>query len=82
MRSNNLEKLDLELYEETLKNGLKVFIVPKENVNGIYATLSTKFGSIHTEFTLNDSNKIYSFHVIADPENNRKGFRTEKYLKK
>ena len=58
MRRNNLEKLDLELYEETLKNGLRVFIVPKENVNGIYATLSTKFGSIHTEFALNGSDKM------------------------
>ena len=58
MRRNNLEKLDLELYEETLKNGLRVFIVPKENVNGIYATFSTKFGSIHTEFVLNGSVKM------------------------
>ena len=58
MRRNNLEKLDLELYEETLKNGLRVFIVPKENVNGIYATFSTKFGSIHTEFVLNGSDKM------------------------
>ena len=58
MRKNNLEKLDLELYEETLQNGLKVFIVPKENVNGIYATLSAKFGSIHTEFALNGSDKM------------------------
>ena len=24
-----------------------------------------------------DSNKIYSFHVIGDPENNRKEFRTK-----
>ena len=58
MRRNNLEKLDLELYEETLKNGLRVFIVPKENVNGIYATLSTKFGSVHTEFCLSGNDKM------------------------
>jgi len=44
MRRNNLEKIDLELYEETLDNGLRVFIVPKDNVNGIYATFNTKFG--------------------------------------
>ena len=58
MRRNNLEKIDLELYEETLDNGLKVFIVPKDNVNGIYATFNTKFGSIHQEFVPNNSNKM------------------------
>lgn len=58
MRRNNLEKLDLELYSETLDNGLRVFIVPRENVNGIYATLSTKFGSIHTEFVPSDSEEM------------------------
>jgi len=50
MKKNNLEKLDLELYTETLDNGLEIYIVPKSNVNGIYATLSTKFGSIYQEF--------------------------------
>ena len=50
MKISSLEKLDLELYEETLDNGLKVYVVPRENVNGIYATFSTKFGSNETEF--------------------------------
>ena len=51
MKKSKLEKLDLELYEETLKNGLKIYVVPKDNVSGIYATFSTKFGSIYSEFT-------------------------------
>ena len=58
MKKSSLEKLDLELYEETLDNGLRVFVVPKENVNGIYATFSTKFGSIQTEFAPNNSKKM------------------------
>ena len=58
MKKSSLEKLDLELYEETLDNGLKVYVVPKENVNGIYATFSTKFGSIQTEFVPNGSDKM------------------------
>ena len=58
MKKNSLEKLDLELYEETLDNGLRIYVVPKENVNGIYATFSTKFGSIQTEFVPNDSKKM------------------------
>jgi len=63
MKKNNLEKLDLELYEETLQNGLRIFIVPKDNVNGIYAQLSTKFGSVHTEFVLNGSDKMIKVPV-------------------
>lgn len=58
MKKSNLEKLDLELYEETLKNGLKVYVVPKDNVNGIYATFSTKFGSVYEEFIPNGSKKM------------------------
>ena len=58
MKRNNLEKIDLELYEETLDNGLKIYIVPKDNINGIYATFNTKFGSIHREFVPNNRNKM------------------------
>lgn len=47
-------KLDLDLYEETLDNGLKVYIVPKENTNNIYATFTTKYGSVDTKFKLDD----------------------------
>ena len=50
MRKNNLVKLDLELFYEKLPNGLEVYIVPKENVNGIYVTFTTKFGSACNEF--------------------------------
>ncbi len=58
MKKSKLEKLDLELYQETLDNGLEVYIVPKENVNGIYATFSTKFGSAYDEFIPNGSKKM------------------------
>lgn len=58
MKKSNLEKLDLVLYEETLDNGLHVYIVPKDNVNGFYATLSTKFGSIQDEFVPNGENEM------------------------
>ena len=58
MKKSKLEKLELDLYEETLDNGLKVFIVPKDNVNGIYATFSTKFGSVYQEFIPNGDKKM------------------------
>ncbi len=50
MKKHNLDKMDLELYEDILDNGMKVYIIPKENVNGFYVTLSTNYGSIQDEF--------------------------------
>ncbi len=58
MESKKLEKLDLELISETLPNGLTIYVIPKENVNGIYATFTTKFGSIYDEFIPNGSKKM------------------------
>ena len=54
MTSHNLDKMDLTIYEDVLANGLKIYVIPKENVNGYYITLSTKYGSIHNEFIPND----------------------------
>jgi len=58
MQRNNLEKFDLELFEETLSNGLRIYIVPKDNTNGIYATFNTKFGSTNIEFVPIDKNEM------------------------
>ena len=50
MKKHSLVKMDLDIYSEKLENGMQVYIVPKENVNGYYVTLSTKYGSIYSEF--------------------------------
>ncbi|MDD4282685.1 MAG: pitrilysin family protein [Bacilli bacterium] len=50
MKPIPLNKLDLDLYQEKLDNGLEVYIIPKENVNNVYITFSTRFGSKHYEF--------------------------------
>ena len=50
MKSFALTKLDLELYHEELNNGLNIYIVPKTNVNNVYVTFTTKFGSKHQSF--------------------------------
>jgi len=50
MKSFELTKLDLELYHEELNNGLNIYIVPKTNVNNVYVTFTTKFGSKHQSF--------------------------------
>lgn len=59
-----INKLDLELYQEKLDNGLEVYIVPKNNVNNIYATFTTKYGSSNLSFEL-DGEKIDSKPGIA-----------------
>lgn len=61
MKKSNIEKYDLTLYEETLSNGMRVFIIPKENVNSIYVTFSTKYGSNIKEFVPLDDKKMISF---------------------
>lgn len=44
------KKLNIDVYKETLPNGLTVYIVPKNDVNNIYATLTTNYGSNIIEF--------------------------------
>ena len=53
MNKLELNNLDTNIYYEKLSNGLKVFIVPNNNVNKTYVTYSTKFGSIHESFIPN-----------------------------
>lgn len=50
LEKHNLDKMDLDVYHEILDNGMNIYIIPKENVNGYYVTFSTKFGSIQDEF--------------------------------
>ena len=57
----NLEKMDLTMYYEKLDNGLDVYIVPFDKVNGVYVTFSTKFGSIHDEFIPYDRTSMTKF---------------------
>ena len=58
MKKIPLSKLDINVYYEKLENGLEVYIVPKDNVNNIYATYSTKYGGNHNEFVPINKNKI------------------------
>ncbi len=50
MKKKKLNKLDLDIYEETLDNGLRIFVIPKNDVNNVYATFTTNYGSIQNEF--------------------------------
>lgn len=50
MKKIPLTKLETDIYTEKLENGLEIFVAPKKNVNNIYATFTTKFGSRTNEF--------------------------------
>ena len=45
MKKETINNVDLDLYSETLKNGLRLFVIPFKNANNIYVTFSTKYGS-------------------------------------
>lgn len=49
MKKKRLKHFDLDLYQETLENGLLVNIVPKKG-NNIYVTFITKYGSFDNIF--------------------------------
>ena len=56
-----LVKMDLDMYYKKLDNGLDIYIVPKDNVNSIYVTLTTKYGSIDSEFVPYDRTGMTKF---------------------
>lgn len=53
MKIDEIKNIDLKLYSQTLENGLRVFVIPKEDSNNIYVTFSTKFGSSINQFIPN-----------------------------
>ena len=53
-----LTRIGLDLYSKTLDNGLEVYIIPKDNVNGVNVTFTCKFGSACTDFVPTGSDKM------------------------
>lgn len=53
MQKTSLNKMYLDVFSKTLFNGLKVYIIPKKEVNNIYVTFTTKYGSNIVEFVPN-----------------------------
>lgn len=50
MNKKKISKVGLEVYTETLDNGLKVYVVPMPKMHNIHVTFSTKFGATNNEF--------------------------------
>jgi predicted Zn-dependent peptidase len=53
--------LDDIIYYDKLDNGLEVYLVPNSKRNMIYATYTTKYGTIHNEFIPIGENKYRKF---------------------
>ncbi|MBE6144918.1 MAG: insulinase family protein [Firmicutes bacterium] len=58
MKKIPLSKVDVDVFYEKLDNGLEVYISPKNNVNNIYVTYSTKYGSNQNDFVPIGKNKM------------------------
>lgn len=58
MKKLSVNNLDINIFYEKLDNGLEVFLVPKNNVNNIFATYSTKYGSNQNDFVPINQNKM------------------------
>ena len=76
MEKINILKTNESLYYKKLNNGLEIYILPNINQKNFYITYSTKFGSINTEFKVNNSyikvpNGIahYMEHLMFNMEN-------------
>jgi predicted Zn-dependent peptidase len=50
MKELTIRGIEEKIYHETLKNELSIYLVPNKDKNGVYATYTTKYGSIHNEF--------------------------------
>lgn len=51
-------------YVETLENGLKIIIIPKNNTNKKYIIWGTHFGSIDNHFIMPKQEKKYIFQMV------------------
>lgn len=58
MNKITLNNLDIDIYHKCLDNGLNVYVIPKNDVNNIYATFTTNYGSNEVEFVPLGENKM------------------------
>lgn len=59
MKKINIKGLKEIVYYEKLPSGLDVYLWPNEKSNSFFASLNVKYGSIHTDFKLKNSKKVY-----------------------
>lgn len=60
MKKQYYPEIDETLYETRLENGLQLFIIPKAGFQKTYVTMTTKYGSLHTDFIPADRSNMVS----------------------
>ncbi|TDL97785.1 insulinase family protein [Macrococcus brunensis] len=58
MKKQYYKEIDETLYETKLDNGLQLFIIPKAGFQKTYVTMTTKYGSLHTDFIPAEGNDM------------------------
>jgi len=58
MKEININVVNEKLFYDKLDNGLEIYMVPNNKVKNIYATFTTKYGSMHDEFIPIGENKM------------------------
>ena len=85
MKKINIEGLNEVIYKGTCDNGLDVYVWTNEHVKTTFMTLSVKYGSIDTEFSINGKN--YSVpsgvaHFLEHIKFNEKNGTAHEYFSK
>jgi len=57
VETKRFEQLQETVYYEQLKNGLSIYVLPKEGFNKTFATFTTKYGAIDNHFKLVSKDK-------------------------
>src|SRR5699024_3506061 len=50
MREKYYQQIDERVFESTLNNGLKLFVIPKQGFQKTFVTYTTQFGSLDNKF--------------------------------
>lgn len=58
MQITTFQQVNETLYQETLSNGLQVFLLPKQGFSKTYAVFTTRYGSIDSHFRLSNGEQI------------------------
>lgn len=58
MQTTKFEQVNETVYQETLTNGLQVFLVPKQGFSKTYAVFTTRYGSIDSHFRTRSGEEI------------------------
>ena len=83
LRQISINGVDDKLYYKKIDNGMEVFMIPNKNILNIYATFTTKYGSVVDEFVPIKESKMIKVpkgiahfleHKVFEQENRQQPF--------